>query len=38
MPALEPIEWRIDGFALVQSMTSPRGSRYEIRKSWTDRA
>jgi 2'-5' RNA ligase len=38
MPALEPIEWRLDGFALVQSVTSPRGSRYEIRKSWTARA
>jgi 2'-5' RNA ligase len=34
MPALEPIEWRLDGFALVQSATLPRGSRYEIRKSW----
>ena len=34
MPALEPIEWRLDGFALVQSVTLPRGSRYEIRKSW----
>jgi 2'-5' RNA ligase len=34
MPALEPIEWRIGGFALVQSVTLPRGSRYEIRKSW----
>jgi len=38
MPALEPIEWRLDGFALVQSVASPRGSRYEIRKSWTARA
>jgi 2'-5' RNA ligase len=34
MPALEPIKWRLDGFALVQSVTLPRGSRYEIRKSW----
>ncbi len=38
MPALQPIEWRLDGFALVQSATSPRGSRYEIRKSWKGRA
>ncbi len=37
MPALEPIEWRLAGFALVQSVTSPRGSRYEIRKSWEGR-
>ena len=34
MPALDPIEWRLDGFALVQSVTLPQGSRYEIRKSW----
>jgi len=34
MPALDPIEWRLDGFALVQSVTLPRGSRYEVRKSW----
>lgn len=34
MPELAPIEWRLDGFALVQSVTLPRGSRYEIRKSW----
>lgn len=34
MPVLTPIEWRLDGFALVQSVTLPRGSRYEIRKSW----
>lgn len=38
MPALTPIEWRLAGFALVQSVTQPappvRGSRYEIRKSW----
>jgi 2'-5' RNA ligase len=38
MPALVPIEWRLDGFALVQSVTLPRGSRYEIRKSWKGRA
>ena len=34
MPALAPIEWRLDGFALVQSVSLPQGSRYEIRKSW----
>ncbi|HMH17223.1 MAG TPA: RNA 2',3'-cyclic phosphodiesterase [Burkholderiales bacterium] len=34
MPAFEPIEWRLDGFALVQSVTLPQGSRYAIRKSW----
>lgn len=38
MPALAPIEWHLDGFALVQSVTSPGGSRYEIRKSWKGRA
>jgi 2'-5' RNA ligase len=34
-PALVPIEWRLDGFALVQSVARPQGSRYEIRRSWT---
>jgi len=34
MPAFEPVEWRLDGFALVQSVTRPQGSRYEIRRSW----
>jgi 2'-5' RNA ligase len=34
MPALPSIDWRVDGFALVQSVTLPRGSRYEIRKTW----
>jgi 2'-5' RNA ligase len=34
MPALAPIDWKLDGFALVQSVTLPSGSRYEIRKIW----
>jgi 2'-5' RNA ligase len=34
MPPLVPIEWRLDGFALVQSVTRPQGSRYEIRRFW----
>ena len=34
MPALEPIRWKLDGFALVRSVTLPRGSRYEVLKSW----
>ena len=34
LPAPAPIEWRLHGFALVQSVTLPRGSRYQIRKSW----
>jgi len=34
MPALDPIPWKIDGFALVESVALPRGSRYEIRRSW----
>ncbi len=37
MPALGAIDWKLDGFALVQSVTLPRGSRYEIRKSWKGR-
>ncbi len=34
MPALDPISWKVDGFSLVQSVTLPRGSHYEIRRSW----
>ncbi len=34
MPALDPISWKVDGFSLVQSVTLPRGSRYEVLKSW----
>ena len=34
MPVFDPIEWRLDGFALVRSVTLPRGSRYEVLKSW----
>ena len=34
MPALEPIRWKLDGFALVRSLTLPRGSRYEVLKAW----
>jgi len=35
IPELAPIEWRLSGFALVQSVTLPRGSRYEVRRSWS---
>lgn len=34
MPALPPIDWRLDAFALVRSVSLPRGSRYEVLKSW----
>jgi 2'-5' RNA ligase len=34
MPALDPIPWKVEGFSLVESVTLPRGSRYEIRRSW----
>jgi len=34
MPGLDPIPWKIDGFALVESVALPRGSRYEVRRSW----
>jgi 2'-5' RNA ligase len=33
-PALEPIDWKLGGFALIQSVALPRGSRYEVLKSW----
>jgi 2'-5' RNA ligase len=35
IPALDPVPWKLDGFALVQSVTLPRGSRYEIRRFWS---
>ncbi len=34
MPALEPVKWMLDGFSLMRSVTLPRGSRYEMLKSW----
>ena len=34
MPELAPIDWPFQGFALVQSVKLPEGSRYEVRKSW----
>ena len=34
LPALDPIEWKCDGFALVRSVTLPRGSGYQVRKAW----
>jgi 2'-5' RNA ligase len=38
MPVLPPIDWKLDGFALVQSVALPSslvgGGRYEVRKSW----
>ncbi len=32
MPVFDPIEWRLDGFALVRSVTLPKGTRYEVLK------
>jgi 2'-5' RNA ligase len=34
MPALDPIRWNLEGFALVRSVTLPRGSRYQVLKAW----
>ena len=36
MPTLAPIVWKPDGFALLQSVTLPRGSRYDVLKSWRE--
>jgi 2'-5' RNA ligase len=36
MPALEPVAWKPRGFALLQSVTLPRGSRYDVLKSWRE--
>ena len=34
LPALPPIDWQLDAFALVQSVTQACGSCYRIRRSW----
>jgi 2'-5' RNA ligase len=34
MPRLEPVLWEIRGFVLMRSLTLPRGSGYEVLKSW----
>jgi hypothetical protein len=31
---LDPIRWQVRGFALMTSVMSPSGSRYEIRRGW----
>jgi 2'-5' RNA ligase len=32
--AIEPIEWRVDKFCLVQSLTLPEGAGYRVLHSW----
>lgn len=32
--AIDPVPWRIDGIALVESQTGPRSSRYSVLKYW----
>jgi 2'-5' RNA ligase len=34
MPRVAPIEWAVREFVLVQSVTEPDGSRYEVVKRW----
>ncbi len=34
MLALPPIDWKLDGFALVRSVTLAQGSEYRVRKAW----
>ena len=34
LPALPPIDWQVDAFVLVQSVTQASGSCYRIRRSW----
>ena len=31
---IEPVVWRVDGIALVESQTGPRHSRYTVTRSW----
>ncbi|MDN5865175.1 MAG: RNA 2',3'-cyclic phosphodiesterase [Gammaproteobacteria bacterium] len=32
--AVEPVVWRYAGFSLVESVTDPRGARYEVLQNW----
>jgi len=32
--ALHPVVWRVDGIALVESVTDPEGSQYTVLESW----
>lgn len=34
LPAIAPIPWHIESFALVESSTDPAGSRYRVRREW----
>jgi len=34
MPALDPIRWPVDGFALVRSVMKPAGSDYLVESRW----
>jgi 2'-5' RNA ligase len=34
LPALAPIRWPVDGFALVRSVLRPGGSEYAIQRRW----
>jgi 2'-5' RNA ligase len=34
LPALEPIAWPVEGFALVRSVTGASGSAYVVQASW----
>jgi RNA 2',3'-cyclic 3'-phosphodiesterase len=34
MRAIEPIEWRVEHFALVESLTHSSGAIYQVLKSW----
>lgn len=31
---IAPIDWEVDGFALVESVTTPAGARYQVLERW----
>jgi 2'-5' RNA ligase len=31
---MHPVEWAVDDFALVESVTAPEGARYSVLERW----
>lgn len=32
---VDPVEWRVESFSLVESVTDPQGARYQVLRTWT---
>jgi 2'-5' RNA ligase len=33
--AIEPIDWEVDSFALIESVTAPEGPCYQVLERWS---